>query len=55
MTWDETFMTMVYTASGRSHDTRTKIGAVAVAPDNTPKAMGYNALPRGIVKRNELI
>lgn len=48
ITWDETFMAMVYVAAARSHDPRTKIGAVIATPDNMIVSMGYNGIPRGL-------
>jgi len=55
ISWDETFMAMTYVIAERSHDTRSKIGAVIVAPDKTIRSIGYNALPRGISYRTEYI
>lgn len=48
ITWDETYISMCYVAAARSHDPRTKIGAIVVGPDKTFRSMGYNGLPRGI-------
>ena len=48
-------MAMVYNIGAKSHDPRSKIGAVAAGADNTPRAMGYNGLPRGIDYRPEIM
>lgn len=48
ISWDDTFMELVYVIAKRSHDPRTHIGAIVAAPDNTIRSMGYNGLPRGI-------
>ena len=48
-------MAMTYVMAQRSHDTRSKIGAVVVAPDKTIRSLGYNALPRGIAYRPEIM
>jgi len=55
ISWDETFMAMTYVIAERSHDTRSKIGAVITAPDKTIRSIGYNALPRGISYRSEIM
>lgn len=40
-------MTMVYLTAMASKDTRTKIGAVIIGPDNELRSSGYNGFPRG--------
>jgi len=51
-TWDVLFMRMAYMASTKSKDTKTKIGAVIVGPNNEPISFGFNGLPR---KVNDLV
>ena len=46
--WDVLFMKMVYLASRKSKDTKTKIGAVIVGPDHEPISFGFNGLPRKV-------
>ena len=40
-------MSMAYLVAMSSKDTRTKIGAVIVGPDNEVRSTGYNGMPRG--------
>jgi dCMP deaminase len=47
-TWDMLFMRMAYLASTKSKDTKTKIGAVIVGPNNEPISFGFNGLPRKV-------
>lgn len=43
----QVFMTMAYTMALASKDSRSKIGAVIVGPDNEIRSTGYNGFPRG--------
>lgn len=47
-TWDETFFDAAHVFARRSKDTSTKLGAVAVGPNNEIRAVGYNCFPRGV-------
>jgi len=47
VTWDEFHMEMAKTASLKSKDESTKIGAVIVGPDHEIRSTGYNGFPRG--------
>ncbi len=52
--WDKTYMTLCYLIAMRSPDDSTKVGCVITTKDHVPVAMGYNGLPRGIEKTEEL-
>lgn len=47
-TWDVLFMRLAYLAATKSKDTKTKIGAVIVGPENEPISFGFNGIPRGV-------
>jgi dCMP deaminase len=47
-TWDVLFMRMAYEAAAKSKDTKTKIGAFIVGPNNEPISFGYNGIPRKV-------
>jgi dCMP deaminase len=47
-TWDVLFMKMAYLAATKSKDTRTKIGAFVVGPNNEPISFGFNGFPRKV-------
>lgn len=46
VSWDSYFMSLAYLASTRSHDKRTKCGAIVVF-DNNSCVTGYNGCPSG--------
>ena len=46
--WDVWFMRMAYHAATKSKDTKTKIGAVIVGPQNEFISLGFNGLPRKV-------
>jgi len=46
MTWDEYFMNFAYTASKKSKDPSTKVGACIVDNRNRVVGLGYNGFPR---------
>jgi dCMP deaminase len=48
MTWDQFFVLMAQTASKKSKDPSTKVGAVVVDDDNIVRATGFNGFPRGV-------
>jgi dCMP deaminase len=47
-TWDVLFMRMAYLAATKSKDTKTKIGAFIVGPNNEPISFGFNGICRGV-------
>src|SRR3990167_7197511 len=46
ISWDESFMSMVYLVAMKSKDESTHVGAVVVGPDNEIKSTGYNSFVR---------
>lgn len=51
--WAQRFIQMAQMISSWSKDPRTKVGAVAVGPENEIVATGFNGLPRGVVDASE--
>lgn len=45
-TWDDTWISMCYEMANRSKDRSTRVGCVIVGPNNIPRALGYNGIPR---------
>ena len=45
-TWDDTWIQLCYTLAKRSKDRSTRVGCVIVGPNNIPRALGYNGIPR---------
>ena len=45
-TWDETWIGLCYEMANRSKDRSTRVGCVIVGPNNIPRALGYNGIPR---------
>lgn len=48
MTWDEYFTEVCITASKKSKDPSTKVGAAIVGPDHELRSTGWNGFPRGV-------
>jgi len=46
--WNVLFMRLAYLAASKSKDTKTKIGAVIVGPNNEPISFGFNGMPRKV-------
>ena len=46
--WDQYFMMKAYTASSKSKDRSTHVGAVVIGPDNEVRTSGYNSFPRNL-------
>jgi dCMP deaminase len=53
MTWDEYFLLLATTASLKSKDPSTQVGAAIARPDNTIVTLGYNGFPRGVADTPE--
>ena len=48
MNWTEYFFNLAITASTKSKDRSTKVGAVIVGPDHDIRSLGFNGFPRGV-------
>jgi dCMP deaminase len=46
--WDDINMIVAFAYAMKSKDPATKVGAVIVGPDNEPRSVGFNGLPRGL-------
>ena len=53
MNWKEYFSGLAEYVSRKSKDPSTKVGAIAVGPDNETLETGYNGLPRGVADVQE--
>lgn len=53
MDWNNYFFSIAKIAASKSKDPSTKIGSVAVRPDNTIASVGFNGFPRGVVDSAE--
>jgi len=55
MSWEELFTNMTYLVATKSHDPRTKIGAVITTQDHMILSIGYNGLPRGVEYNSDVL
>lgn len=46
--WHKRFLKLAHEVASWSKDESTKVGAVIMGPDRTPRSFGYNGMPRGV-------
>lgn len=46
--WHKRFLSLAHEVASWSKDESTKVGAVIMGPDRTPRSFGYNGMPRGV-------
>ena len=46
--WDKRFLKLAHEVASWSKDDSTKVGAVIMGQDRTPRSFGYNGMPRGV-------
>jgi len=46
--WDKRFLKLAHEVASWSKDDSTKVGAVIMGEDRTPRSFGYNGMPRGV-------
>lgn len=46
--WHKRFLKLAHEVASWSKDESTKVGAVIIGADRTPRSFGYNGMPRGI-------
>lgn len=51
--WHSYFFSIAKIAASKSKDPSSKIGSVAVRPDNTIASVGFNGFPRGVIDSEE--